>query len=100
MLAAALGSRRTVVQYHWGGGTPTYLSVDQIAHLDAVVQRHFAVTPDAERAVEIDPRVTTPEQSALLRRLGFNRLSFGVQDFSPAVQRAIQRHQSEEQTRV
>jgi oxygen-independent coproporphyrinogen-3 oxidase len=99
MLAAALGPRRTVVQYHWGGGTPTYLSLDQIAHLDAVVQRHFELTPDAERAIEIDPRVTTVEQIALLRRLGFNRLSFGVQDFAEAVQRAIQRHQSEAQTR-
>lgn len=98
MLAAALGGRRQVVQYHWGGGTPTYLSPPQIAHLDAVVQRHFDVSPQAERAIEIDPRVTTREQITLLRRLGFNRLSFGVQDFAPAVQDAIQRHQSHGQT--
>lgn len=99
MLAAALGERRRVVQYHWGGGTPTYLSVEQIARLDAIVERHFDVAPDAERAIEIDPRVTTREQIALLRRLGFNRLSFGVQDFAPAVQQAIQRHQTEAETR-
>jgi oxygen-independent coproporphyrinogen-3 oxidase len=99
MLAAALGGRRRVVQYHWGGGTPTYLSAVQIARLDAVVQRHFDLAPDAERAIEIDPRVTSREQITLLRRLGFNRLSFGVQDFTEAVQRAIQRHQSEAETR-
>jgi len=98
MLAAALGGRRRVVQYHWGGGTPTYLSLEQIARLDAIVQRHFDISPDAERAIEIDPRVTTRAQITLLRRLGFNRLSFGVQDFSPAVQEAIQRHQTEAET--
>jgi oxygen-independent coproporphyrinogen-3 oxidase len=99
MLASALGSRRRVVQCHWGGGTPTYLSPAQIAELDAAVQRHFDVAPDAEKAIEIDPRVTTPRQIALLRRLGFNRLSFGVQDFNAGVQRAIGRHQTEAQTR-
>lgn len=98
MLAAALGRRRHVVQYHWGGGTPTYLSPEQIARLDGVVQRHFEIDPDAERAIEIDPRVTSRAQIALLRRLGFNRLSFGVQDFAPAVQDAIQRHQTEAET--
>ena len=100
MLAAALEARRRVVQYHWGGGTPTYLSLDQIAHLDAVVRRHFDLAPDAERAIEIDPRVTTREQIALLRRLGFNRLSFGVQDFAPDVQHAIRRNQTEAETRL
>ncbi|HYT67242.1 MAG TPA: oxygen-independent coproporphyrinogen III oxidase [Vicinamibacterales bacterium] len=99
MVAAALGGRRTAVQYHWGGGTPTYLSAEQIARLDGVVQRHFDITPDAERAIEIDPRVTTREQLVLLRKLGFNRLSFGVQDFTKAVQEAIQRRQSEAETR-
>jgi oxygen-independent coproporphyrinogen-3 oxidase len=99
MLAAALGSRRRVVQYHWGGGTPTYLSPDQIARLDGTVRRLFEIPPDAEQAIEIDPRVTTTDQLTLLRRLGFNRLSFGVQDFDPRVQEAIARHQSEPITR-
>ena len=99
MVAAALGERRTVVQYHWGGGTPTYLSTEQIARLDACVRRHFDVSPDAEQAIEIDPRVTSSEQILLLRKLGFNRLSFGVQDFTKTVQQAIQRHQSEAETR-
>ena len=100
MAAAALGGRRTVVQYHWGGGTPTYLTPEQMARLDGCVQRHFDITPDAERAIEIDPRVTTREQITLLRRLGFNRLSFGVQDFTTTVQEAIQRRQSEQATRA
>ena len=99
MLASALGPRRRVVQCHWGGGTPTYLSPAQIARLDATVRMHFDVASDAEKAIEIDPRVTTPEQIALLRRLGFNRLSFGVQDFDDRVQDAIGRHQTHDQTR-
>lgn len=99
MLAAALGRRRRVVQHHWGGGTPTYLSLEQIVRLDAAVQRHFDLDPDAERAIEIDPRVTTREQITLLRRLGFNRLSMGVQDFTPEVQEAINRRQTESLTR-
>jgi oxygen-independent coproporphyrinogen-3 oxidase len=99
MLAGALGSRRRIVQYHWGGGTPTYLSPEQILRLDAAVRRHFDVVADAEQAIEIDPRVTTRRQIALLRRLGFNRLSFGIQDFDERVQEAIQRHQSEQTTR-
>ena len=99
-LASSLGGRRRVVQYHWGGGTPTYLNTTQIARLDALVRRHFDVAADAEQAIEIDPRVTTREQLILLRSLGFNRLSFGVQDFSEAVQQAIHRHQSETETRA
>ena len=99
-LAAALGRRRRAVQYHWGGGTPTYLTAVQIAQLDRFVRKHFEIPADAEQAIEIDPRVTTPEQLTLLRALGFNRLSFGVQDFSEPVQKAIQRHQSETETRA
>ena len=99
MLAAALGRRRRVVQHHWGGGTPTYLSPAQIRRLHEAVARHFVLEPDAERAIEIDPRVTTREQLDLLRALGFNRLSMGVQDFTPDVQDAINRRQSESLTR-
>jgi oxygen-independent coproporphyrinogen-3 oxidase len=99
-LADALDGRRRVVQYHWGGGTPTYLDVRQIARLDALVRRRFDIAPDAEQAIEIDPRVTSREQLVLLRGLGFNRLSFGVQDFSEPVQQAIQRRQSEHETRA
>jgi oxygen-independent coproporphyrinogen-3 oxidase len=99
LLAQALGRRRRIVQHHWGGGTPTYLSVDQIRRLHASVARWFEFAPDAEQAIEIDPRVTTREQLDLLRALGFNRLSMGVQDFTPGVQEAIGRRQSELLTR-
>jgi oxygen-independent coproporphyrinogen-3 oxidase len=99
MLSAAIGGRRRVVQHHWGGGTPTYLELDQIRRLDATVRRHFDFDADAEKAIEIDPRVTTRAQLDLLRELGFNRLSMGVQDLTPEVQDAIGRHQTEHQTR-
>lgn len=99
MLAAALGGRRRLVQHHWGGGTPTYLSVEQIRHLDGTIRNYFDLDPDAEKAIEIDPRVTTREQLVVLRELGFNRLSLGVQDLTPDVQEAIGRHQTEQQTR-
>jgi oxygen-independent coproporphyrinogen III oxidase len=99
MLARALGPRRRVVQHHWGGGTPTYLSIEQISRLDSTIRQHFDIDPDAEKAIEIDPRVTSREQLVLLRELGFNRLSLGVQDFTPEVQEAIGRRQTHELTR-
>ena len=100
MLASHLGTRRRVVQHHWGGGTPTYLTLEQIERLHHIIARHFCLSPDAERAIEIDPRVTTCAQLQQLRWLGFNRLSMGVQDFTPEVQEAIRRSQSEAQTRA
>jgi oxygen-independent coproporphyrinogen-3 oxidase len=83
---------------HWGGGTPTYLSVEQLRSLHATLSGHFDIAPDAECAIEIDPRVTTGEQLRTLRELGFTRLSMGVQDFACEVQAAIGRRQSENQT--
>jgi oxygen-independent coproporphyrinogen-3 oxidase len=88
-----------VSQYHWGGGTPTYLSESQIEELYRKIAGHFDILPDAEVAIEIDPRVTTFGQMRLLKRLGFNRVSMGVQDFTPEVQEAVRRNQTEEQTR-
>ncbi len=99
LVAGRLGARRRVLQYHWGGGTPTYLAPGQIARLDAAVRAAFDVDPDGEIAIEVDPRVTTREQIDLLRRLGWNRLSIGVQDFTPDVQREVNRNQSFEETR-
>ena len=98
LVAGMIPDRRTVIQYHWGGGTPTHLSPDQMRRLQTAVRKHFTVANDAEVAVEIHPPVTTEEQIDLLRELGFNRLSMGVQDFDPAVQELINRYQSEEQT--
>lgn len=98
-VARRLGKRRKVVQYHWGGGTPTYLSVEQMRELQQVVTECFDIQPDAEAAIEVDPRVTSRAQIDLLRRMGFNRLSMGVQDFDPDVQAIISRNQTERQTR-
>lgn len=99
LLAAHLPQRRTLSQYHWGGGTPTYQSVAQMRALQEKVREHFTLAPEAEVAIEVDPRVTTRAQMELLRELGFNRISMGVQDFTPEVQAAIDRNQTEGQTR-
>jgi len=98
-VAGRLGTRRRLSQYHWGGGTPTYLTPDEMRELQAEVFGEFAIDPGAEVAVEVDPRVTTPEHMAALCELGFNRLSMGVQDFTPEVQEAVNRIQSFERTR-
>ena len=100
LLAAHLPERRTISQLHWGGGTPTYYTAAQLARVFARIERHFTFTPDAEIGVEIDPRVTSAEQLETLRRLGFNRLSMGVQDFAPEVQAAVNRIQSYELTKA
>jgi oxygen-independent coproporphyrinogen-3 oxidase len=99
LLAEQLPTRRTLSQYHWGGGTPTYLSPQQIEALHGRITRHFRIEPGAEVAIEVDPRVTTSEQIGLLKELGFNRISMGVQDFDPAVQKAVNRNQTERETR-
>ena len=99
LLASHLPDRRALAQMHWGGGTPTYYTPEQLARLHARIGRHFSFTVDAELGVEIDPRVTTPAHLDQLRSLGFNRLSMGVQDFNPKVQEAVNRIQSYELTR-
>ncbi|MGF6773261.1 oxygen-independent coproporphyrinogen-3 oxidase [Paraburkholderia sp. GAS199] len=88
-------TRRPVSQLHWGGGTPTFLSHDEMAELMAATREHFTLLPDAESeySIEVDPREASPDTIAHLRRLGFNRLSLGVQDFDLRVQQAINRVQ-------
>lgn len=88
-------SNRAVSQLHWGGGTPTYLDPAEMTELMLVTARHFNLTTDKQRdySVEIDPRTVTRETIELLRGLGFNRASLGVQDFSLPVQQAINRIQ-------
>ena len=90
---------REVVQFHWGGGTPTYLTPPQIDDLFSYTREHFTFSPDAEIGIEVDPRVTSRDHLVVLRKLGFNRLSMGVQDFHPEVQQAINRIQPFELTR-
>jgi oxygen-independent coproporphyrinogen-3 oxidase len=92
-VADLLPDRRKVAQYHLGGGTPTYLAPEELVHLVTAFQRHFQFLPDAERASEVDPRVTTAAHIEALASVGFNRISMGVQDFDPDVQQAIGRVQ-------
>jgi oxygen-independent coproporphyrinogen-3 oxidase len=94
----ALAGRRLVAQVHWGGGTPNYLTDDQLRRLAGLLRGAFTFAPDAEISIEMDPRAAHPGQAWLLRELGFNRVSLGVQDVDPAVQDAIGRRQSEAQT--
>lgn len=91
---------RKVNQLHWGGGTPTFISHQQMADLMDMTRQHFNLHDDdsGEYSIEIDPREVTRESIKLLRDVGFNRMSLGVQDFDPAVQKAVNRIQSEEQT--
>ncbi len=91
---------RVVKQMHWGGGTPTFISNEQTITLMQKLWQHFKLLNDdsGEYSIEIDPRQIKPESIGLLRTLGFNRLSLGVQDFDPAVQQAVNRNQSYEQT--
>ena len=98
-VAQGVSRNRPVIQLHWGGGTPTYLSPEQIEELFTHARERFSFSPDAEIGVEIDPRVTTPAHLETLRRMGFNRLSMGVQDFKEEVQKAIHRIQPFDQTR-
>lgn len=97
-IAGWMDRSRPTVQFHWGGGTPTYLSEEQMARLFKFQTDLFPLAPQAEVAIEVDPRVTTPGQLALLKELGFNRISLGVQDFNPQVQDAIHRIQPFEMT--
>ena len=99
LLAGALPNRRDLLQYHWGGGTPTYLTPEQMQRLHAKIAGHFRLPSGAEAAIEVDPRVTTKQHLKTLRSLGFNRISIGVQDFTPEVQEAVNRVQPVEPTR-
>jgi len=99
-VAALLDRRRTLSQMHWGGGTPNYLPPEEIERLHNAVAQLFSFTPDAELAIEINPSLASPEQLQSLRRLGFNRISLGVQDFTPEVQQAVARNQTWKQTRL
>ncbi|MFN3612032.1 oxygen-independent coproporphyrinogen III oxidase [Tepidimonas sp.] len=91
------GRGHRVSQLHLGGGTPTFLSDAELADLMAMIRRHFELVPGGEYSIEVDPRTVTAERLANLHQLGFNRLSFGVQDFDPTVQKAVHRVQPAEQ---
>ncbi|MBX5438364.1 MAG: oxygen-independent coproporphyrinogen III oxidase, partial [Thermoflavifilum sp.] len=90
---AKLPPGHLVDQMHWGGGTPTHLSPEQLGKLAQAISNHFAFTPQAEISCEIDPRGLSSQHLEALRKAGFNRISMGVQDLHPQVQRAVNRIQ-------
>lgn len=92
-----LGMGHSVSQLHLGGGTPTFMSDDELSELMAMLRRSFSLVPGGEYSIEIDPRTIDVQRLQHLADLGFNRLSFGVQDFDPHVQKAVHRIQPAEQ---
>ncbi len=93
-----LDGNREVIQLHWGGGTPTFLSHDEMRQLMDATRKHFKLLDGGEYSIEVDPRKVDRATVALLGELGFNRMSVGVQDFDEKVQQAVNRIQSEEET--
>ncbi len=98
-LLPEISPNRKVEQMHWGGGTPSYLTPDEILDIGNFIRSKFNFSENLEASVEIDPRGLTREHIAAFSEIGFNRTSFGVQDFNLEVQEAINRVQSEEITR-
>lgn len=100
MQGALFDRNRQVNQLHWGGGTPTFLNAEQMQRLMETTRRHFNLREDdgGEYSIEVDPRETNDRTISLLRELGFNRISLGLQDFDPEVQKAVNRLQSKQQT--
>ncbi|MFB3091280.1 MAG: oxygen-independent coproporphyrinogen III oxidase, partial [Gammaproteobacteria bacterium] len=92
---------RLVGQLHWGGGTPTFISHQQMYDLMGAIRENFNLSDDGqeEYAIEIDPRTLEEDTLSVLRRIGFNKISFGVQDFNQEVQKAVNRIQSYEETK-
>ena len=99
LLAPHLGEETTISQLHWGGGTPTFLSREEMQSLMGILDRSFQRAPGCECSIEVDPRRVPPGTLQFLADLGFNRVSIGVQDFDPLVQKAVHRIQTEEETR-
>ncbi len=98
MQSAAFGADRSVVEMHWGGGTPTFHDADELRALWRKLGDHFDLARDGDYSIEADPRTVDAAAVAALREMGFNRVSFGVQDLAPEVQAAVNRRQSEERT--
>jgi oxygen-independent coproporphyrinogen-3 oxidase len=99
LISTHLDPNREVIQLHWGGGTPTYLTPKEIENTFLTIKDFFSFANKAEISVEADPRRSSSEHLQVLRKVGFNRISFGVQDFNPQVQQAVNRVQPEELTK-
>ena len=98
MQGELLGKTSPVEQLHWGGGTPTFLSDEEMSSLMGKIGEHFRLVDDGEYSIEIDPRKVNDATITTLAKIGFNRISLGVQDFDPKVQLAVNRIQTEEET--
>jgi len=98
VVAALPQGVREVSQVHFGGGTPNFLQPEEMRAIVARIRERFRLVPDAELAIEMHPRTSTPAFCEALAELGFNRISLGVQDFDPKVQALINRHQTYERT--
>jgi oxygen-independent coproporphyrinogen-3 oxidase len=94
--ASLIDHDRKVLQIHWGGGTPNYLDCEQVEFLWRQITNNFNLDPQAEVSIEINPRYVDEDYIFFLREIGFNRISFGIQDFNPQVQLAVNRVQPEE----
>ena len=99
LVGEKLTGTRTLEQLHWGGGTPTFLTDDEILFLMGEIQKRFPFEADGEFSIEVDPRSCPPSKVKTLKQAGFNRMSLGVQDFNPEVQKAVNRIQPLELTR-
>ena len=99
LVGSELAGDHRISQMHWGGGTPTFLARDEMRALNDAINAQFDRSADCECSIEVDPRSVEPGMMAFLAGLGFNRVSIGVQDFDPAVQKAVHRIQTESETR-
>lgn len=100
LVGSVMGAGQTISHLHFGGGTPTFMLDSEFTTLFDAVRRHFTFDPDGEYSIEVDPRTVSPARIRTLRELGLNRISLGIQDFDPVVQRAVNRIQSYEDTRA
>ena len=99
LIRQVMPQRRRLAQLHWGGGTPNYLNAEEITQLWDLIERHFDLHPDLEASIEVNPEFLTEESAQHLRAQGFNRISFGIQDADPEVQKAVNRVVPAEQLR-
>ena len=100
LVSAEIGGNKEVVQLHFGGGSPTFLNNEEIFQVMDIIRSHFALAPDAEISIEVDPRSTPVDKVEVLAKAGFNRMSIGVQDFDNRVQIAVNRVQPFEMTKA
>jgi oxygen-independent coproporphyrinogen-3 oxidase len=99
LITAAMPQRRRLAQLHWGGGTPNYLNAEETRQLWELIAQHFELEPDLEASIEVNPEFLDRDAALQLRALGFNRISFGIQDADPEVQQAVNRVVPVEQLR-